>query len=190
MAIKLLCNNQFVTGLLLRSFRMQLMTTHLLSHKLKAILSPSTVCRSELDMSAYTEIQKNAINFAERMDTHLRRILGTRVTEISDTSMSLSQPYKHSFTGNFVIPCLHGGVTAALMEHCAQSFARVVSGGRAVLTDNITIDYLAPAPCFTDLIATSSIVGLGHNRLFIEIICYNQQKSATIALGRASLSFL
>ena len=71
----------------------------------------------------------------------------------------------------------------------AQSYARIVSGGRAVLTEYICIDYLAPAPCFTDLIVTASAIGFRNNGAVIEVSCYNQFKTTIVALGRANISF-
>lgn len=184
--LSILRNNYFFTDLAMTRFREDVMKKHALIHYVKSFGAPRDTARvGVLDTSGITN---SVIEFAERTDTHIRQVLGTKIYGISKGSLSLKQPYKELFIGNFVTPCLHGGVTAVLLEHCAQCCARTVVPNPADLkTESIRIDYLGPAPCFTDTIVDSILVDFNSDRMVIDLVYWNHDKTIKIALGRANL---
>jgi acyl-coenzyme A thioesterase PaaI-like protein len=192
--LKMMQNNYFITNMVVGFFRRTLMAKHVISHKMKEYKSPSvsSAVLTALDRFKCTETEAAVIHFAERTDTHIRRVLATSVVSVGRGRVTARQTYKPIFTGNFVTPCLHGGVTAALLEHCAQCCARTITGDQAVRTDNIRLDYLAPAPCFTDILADAAVVGapVGSDSVWVDVTCWNHSRTVKIALGRVKISVI
>lgn len=186
----ILGNSYLMTNLLVGRFSRDLMRKHEMVHRLKQYRNPNAFTEHQFNVIPASACEAVAIYFAERTDTRIRDVLGTRVCSIAAGAISLTQPYKPIFTGNFVTPCLHGGVTAALLEHCAQSCVLTLPTCHAVKvkTENIRIDYLGPAPCFTATLAEAKVVSECDNYVRVDLICWNHDKSVKIALGMVELS--
>ena len=101
--------------------------------------------------------------------------------------LSLRLPFRPEFTGNFLTPCLHGGITASLVDHCGGFAARSLVSNPLyrVSTVELTIDYLAPAPCFEDIICDSfSQFTQEENVILSDIICWNEAKTQKLMVSR------
>lgn len=185
---RILRNNYFLTNLFVDTFKMYTMTRHIIRHHIREFKRPSRSLKESFDRMQCDDTEKTVIHFAEKTDTHIRNLLVTKVTALSRGKISIRQPYKSIFTGNFVTPCLHGGVTAALLEHTAQCCARTVTEDKNIVTENLRMDYLAPAPCFTDIIADAEVVGECSGSVWVDVVCWNHSRTTKVALGRVKMS--
>jgi uncharacterized protein (TIGR00369 family) len=75
------------------------------------------------------------------------KILNPVVLDLSPGSLTMSIGYHNDLIGNPRIPCLHGGVIATLIDHCAGfcAWTCLNSTSSVLSTVDLRIDYLAPA---------------------------------------------
>jgi uncharacterized protein (TIGR00369 family) len=114
-------------------------------------------------------------------------ILGVRVINLSYGFLSLRLPFRSAFTGNFLTPCLHGGITASLVDHCGGFASRTLVSDPLyrVSTVELTMDYLHPAPCFEEIVceASSQFTQEG-NVILSDITCWNEDKTNKLMVSR------
>jgi uncharacterized protein (TIGR00369 family) len=114
-------------------------------------------------------------------------ILGVRVINLAHGNLSLRLPFRPAFTGNFLTPCLHGGITASLVDHCGGFSARTLVSDPLyrVSTVELTIDYLLPAPCFEEILCESSSQFTQEGTVILsEITCWNETKTQKLMVSR------
>jgi uncharacterized protein (TIGR00369 family) len=115
-----------------------------------------------------------------------REILRASVLSLSPGRLTLSIPYQPEFTGNYVTPCLHGGVTAALADHCGGFCADSVLSGEEgqVSTVHMSIDYLIPAPCFENIICDAWVVHRSNDVIWTDMVCWTEDRTKQLLLAR------
>ena len=53
----------------------------------------------------------------ETSSKYIHEVLSPKITSLSKNSLSMILPFKRDFVGNPLIPCLHGGVAASMLDH-------------------------------------------------------------------------
>eukprot|EP00038_Savillea_parva_P010546 m.191059 g.191059 ORF g.191059 m.191059 type:complete len:198 (+) comp18228_c0_seq1:242-835(+) len=100
---------------------------------------------------------------------------GSRRTDCGTVreDIAIRLPYKESFVGNPQLPCLHGGVIAALLDHTAgfTAWAALPSLKHRVSTVNLRVDYITPAPC-TNHVAIGTLVHAGNKIITADAIVF------------------
>jgi uncharacterized protein (TIGR00369 family) len=123
----------------------------------------------------------------ESLSPYIGDIMKLKVTELEIGKLTMHWPYRKEFIGNPIVPCLHGGVTASIIDHvggfCAWS--SLIDPNKLVNTIDLRIDYLRPAP-LEDIICEASVVDVSDGGRLIrsDIICWNATKKIKIAKGR------
>ena len=98
---------------------------------------------------------------------------------------SMSLPFRKELVGNPSVPCLHGGVVAAMIDHVGgfAAWSMVENNHKRVSTVDLRIDYLNPAPC--EEIHFDAVVAHKTNKLIrVDITCWNNKRDKKIAIGR------
>ncbi len=168
--------NHSLTKILLGSYRRALMNIHLFQYKWK-----------HGDEHLYKDKFSGKQQFQlERCYVH--KILSCTSTKSEIGSVRVVLPFKHLFTGNFLTPCLHGGVTASLIDHCSYQcavsvFPRIAANN--LVPVSVRFDYLAPAPCFENIICESKMTKNDDNNIWVDTICWNSTMSKKLVLGRS-----
>jgi uncharacterized protein (TIGR00369 family) len=97
-------------------------------------------------------IQGNSDKIIERPP--FVKLLGLQVLSIGENSATMSLPFKDDLVGNLRLPALHGGVTAAFIDHCSGlcAWSTLRDPHQTLSTVDIRVDYLSPAsvPPFFD----------------------------------------
>jgi uncharacterized protein (TIGR00369 family) len=122
---------------------------------------------------------------AEKASPFIRKTLEAKVTLLEPGKLHMSMPFKDEFIGNPVSRVLHGGVTAALMDHvggfCAMS--AIEEGNTLMSTVDLRIDYINPAPCET--IHCEAELTSRHRTMFrSDVTCWNSDRTKVIATAR------
>ena len=125
------------------------------------------------------------IDIAERACPFVRDTLAAKVVSMEPGKLSMRMPFREHFVGNPVTKVLHGGVTAALMDHvggfCAMT--SIEEGNSLLSTVDIRIDYVNPAP--PEEILCEAIVTSANTRMIrADVTCWNQDKTKIIATAR------
>ncbi len=177
-------NNKMITHGLLLSFNKLLMTKHITSHRLQNRKFEG----SQDDVNRHVGPSNLEIDYSStKHNPFARDFLSVRSSPASDGAISLALPYKSMFTGNFVTPCLHGGITAALISHSVECCAKAYTGCTdvSVYILNLRFDYLAPAPCFENIYCDAIVSSSLENRLVVDVICWNRSRTVKLVLGRS-----
>jgi acyl-coenzyme A thioesterase PaaI-like protein len=53
----------------------------------------------------------------------VKDVLSPKIVSLSPGSLTMVLPFKQDFIGNPLIPCLHGGIAASMLDHAASSCA-------------------------------------------------------------------
>ncbi|HAX09206.1 MAG TPA: PaaI family thioesterase [Marinobacter hydrocarbonoclasticus] len=96
-------------------------------------------------------------------------------------------PCREALIGNFMLPALHGGVIAALIELTARVAAQHRDNNKRcprILDSHI--NYLRPAKARSTF-AGAEIVRQGRRTSLIEVVCWQGERAAPIANGRVQL---
>lgn len=119
-----------------------------------------------------------------------KEVLGLKVTALKRGKLSLRVPYRDIFVGNFLTPCLHGGVAAAVVDHCGGFCARTMLDDSScrVSTVGLQLDYLAPVGCFEDLICDALVVNSRKDMIVVDVECWDSQRAACLVTCRASFN--
>ena len=98
---------------------------------------------------------------------------------------SMSLPFRKELVGNPSVPCLHGGILAAMIDHVGgfAAWSMVDTNLKRVSTVDLRIDYLNPAPC--EEIHFDAVVAHKTNKLIrVDVVCWNNKRDKKIAIGR------
>lgn len=149
-----------------------------------ALLQRKTVTKTSEDQILLKSLDKATFRIlAERHSEYCNDILGLKLEHSLSGKITMSLPPKLYLTGNPNAPCLHGGVTASLIEHCGIFCALSKIGMRGdeiinndgnddshsqkmvdmnvfstLTTKELRIDYLRPAPCFETVFCEAEVV--------------------------------
>jgi uncharacterized protein (TIGR00369 family) len=129
------------------------------------------------------------IHIAEEACPFIGKMLEPKVTQLSAGELIMELPFKEDFIGNPVNGVLHGGVTAALIDHvggfCAMS--SVPDANLLLSTVDLRIDYLSPAPPEA-LVCHAWVTSRKKTLVRSDIECWNADRTVKIATGRALYS--
>ena len=126
---------------------------------------------------------------AEKLAPFIHNFLQPKINHVERGKLVLKLPFKPDFVGNPAIPCLHGGITAAIIDHCGGFCAWTVLANNTKLlnTVDLRIDYLRPAPC-EDLICEATVINdkISANSKLIraDIVVWNHNQTIKLAVGR------
>lgn len=97
----------------------------------------------------------------ESMSPYIEKIIQLKIVDLDTGKLVMHWPYRKEFIGNPIIPCLHGGVAASIIDHvggfCAWS--SLTEANKLVNTVDLRIDYLRPAP-LEDILCEASVVDI------------------------------
>jgi uncharacterized protein (TIGR00369 family) len=113
------------------------------------------------------------------------RFLGVRA-ERSDGPLARSVlPFRDDLVGNTKLPAVHGGVTAAFMEHAAiLQLLLALDQARLPKSIDFAIDYLLPARA-RDTYADCEVSRIGLRAAHTQIRCWQDHRDRPIAIARA-----
>lgn len=120
---------------------------------------------------------------------YVREILQMEVDKINYGKLSIKLPLKYDYVGNPALPALHGGVTAALIEHCSTYCARTTCNDENILTwaTDSRIDYLRAAPCYGHMYCDSVVEHISSKIIRVDSICWDESRKHKVALGRVTI---
>lgn len=73
------------------------------------------------------------------------KLLNPKIESMKEGNLVMKMPFQPAFIGNPKLPCLHGGVLAALIDHCAGFCSwSCLDEGKALSTVDLRVDYLRP----------------------------------------------
>jgi len=138
---------------------------------------------------SYAGIGKdNFIQMAERGAPFINSVMPCKVTHIDNEKGELDMvlPYRKSYTGNVLIPCLHGGVVAAFLDHVGgfAAWTSLSDPTKLLATVDLRVDYLKPSPC-EDIICEARVVASGQKLIRADMTVWNKARTEKLALGRA-----
>lgn len=107
------------------------------------------------------------------------RMLG--VTAEDDAVVRL--PFRDDLVGNPLLPAVHGGVLAALMEIAAVATLSAERSGRRPRTVDVAIDYLRSAKP-SDLFARAEIRKTGRRVAYVQVECWQKDPAQPVAALR------
>lgn len=121
--------------------------------------------------------------------------LGLTLVEASPGHAVVRVPYKDELIGNPLIPAIHGGITAALIDLAggAVTFAAL---GIPTPTIDMRVDFLRPALSEMDLVAVARAVNIGSTIAYVDVevrqvpagAAWPQTESRLVATGRCVYS--
>lgn len=130
---------------------------------------------------------KDYADFVENYTPFGRDTLGIKVQHASKGELTCVMPYKSKFLGNFRQPCLHGGVPAALVDQCGGFCARSVLDhpSKHLSTVELTMDYIAPLPCFESIICEAKVVSHIQDKIITtDVTCWNESRTKLLVFAR------
>ncbi len=129
------------------------------------------------------------IKVAEEASPFVRDTLSCKVSHLVPGRMSMSMAYKPALIGNPVTRVLHGGVTAAIIDHvggfCAMS--SITDKNILLSTVDLRIDYINPAQPET-MHCDAEVISTNKTLIRADIIAWNADRTKKIAIGRALYS--
>ncbi len=129
------------------------------------------------------------VHIAEEACPFIGKMLEAKVTHMEAGELTMKLPFKKDFIGNPVTQVLHGGVTAALIDHvggfCAM--CSVPDANLLLSTVDLRIDYLNPAPA-EELICEAHVISRNKSLIRSDIVCWNADKTIKVATGRGLYS--
>ena len=89
--------------------------------------------------------------------------------------------------GNTWIRSIHGGVSASIIEVCAEAETRkFIEEGQDVLLTSSTVDYLRVTKD-ADLFAKATIVRKSRRLSVVDVVCWQDDKNVLVARGTVTL---
>lgn len=120
---------------------------------------------------------------------YTREILRTEVDKLSHGKLSLKLPLKYDYVGNPALPALHGGVTAALIEHSSVYCARTTTtdASTSAWVSDSRIDYLRAAPCYGHMYCDAVVEHVSAKIVRVDSVCWDETRTHKVALGRVTV---
>ena len=95
--------------------------------------------------------------------------------------------FKDHHIGNPMIRSIHGGVTASLIEMCAEHMVLTEMGNQtSVQLVSSSLDYLRVSKD-TDIHARANIVRIGKRLAFVDVWCWQDDENTPITRGNCTL---
>jgi uncharacterized protein (TIGR00369 family) len=94
--------------------------------------------------------------------------LGLTLVEASAQHAVVRVPYKDELIGNPLIPAIHGGITAALID-LAGGAVLFAALGLPTPTIDMRVDFLRPALAEMDLVAEARAVSVGSTIAYVDV---------------------
>ena len=112
------------------------------------------------------------------------RFMGLRMERIAGGAVRSVLPYRDSFIGNVMLPALHGGVTAAFMEHAALlHLLATLEQERIPKSIDFAIDYLLPGRA-QDSYCDCEVSRAGVRVAQVQVRCWQRAPDKPIAIAR------
>lgn len=123
--------------------------------------------------------------FCEQAVPFMDCVMHPRITFISRSEVHFALPFNKLLVGNPVVPCLHGGVLATMIDHAAGAcvWASLDDPHLFVNTVDLQVDYLIPAPC-EELLFVGKVEHRSPKLIRSQVTC-TDAKHRRIAIGRA-----
>ena len=135
-----------------------------------------------LRAAAFIKVTENASPF-------VRDTLGAKVTHLRPGELTMHLPFRAAFVGNPVSGVLHGGVTAALIDHvggfCAMS--AIADKQYLLSTVDMRIDYLTPGRPEA-MWCEATVVSHKKSLVRSDVVAWNASRTKKVAIGRALYS--
>lgn len=126
------------------------------------------------------------IKMCEKLSPFCREVLGIKVMDVSHGKISLMIPFKNDFVGNPLSKVLHGGVTAALLDHAGgfAAWSSLKEADKFVSTVDLNVSYLRPAPG-EDLICEAFVVHSTKRLIRSDMTVWTKDR-VRVAIGRGT----
>ena len=121
----------------------------------------------------------------EKVAPFTHNFLQPQIMDLKRGKLSLLLPFKSDFIGNPAMPCLHGGVTASLIDHCGGfcAWSTLENPKFLLSTVDLRIDYLRPAPA-ENLICDAEVIHEGGKLIRADVVVWDLDKKKKVAVGR------
>ena len=85
------------------------------------------------------------------------------------------------------MPCLHGGVAAAIIDHCGGfcAWTTLDDSNYLVSTVSLSLDYLTPAPA-ADMLCDAVVNHKSKTLIRTDITCWNKDRTVKLAVGHGT----
>jgi uncharacterized protein (TIGR00369 family) len=122
---------------------------------------------------------------AEILSPFARDFLSPKISHIGDGEITMVAKYRNEFIGNIMMPCLHGGIAASVMDHVGGfcAWTKITDRHYALNTVDLRVDYLKPGPC-EDVVCIAKVVQDGR-LIRVDMECWNKDQTVKFAIGRA-----
>lgn len=114
------------------------------------------------------------------------RYLGVELVALDEGRAVVRMPFKEELVGNPLIPAIHGGIIAGLMD-MAGGVATFAELGIPTPTIDMRVDYVRPALAH-DHLCEARIVNLGRTIAFVDLEVTDEETGKLVAKGRCVYS--
>ena len=122
---------------------------------------------------------------AEKACPFIRDSLGAKVSTLEPGYMEMRLPFKEEFIGNPVTRVLHGGVTAAILDHVGgfAAMSSIPEGKTLMSTVDLRVDYVRPAKA-EEMWCEGRVTSRNKTMIRADVTCWNPDKTKVIATAR------
>jgi uncharacterized protein (TIGR00369 family) len=121
----------------------------------------------------------------EKACPFIRDSLGAKMVALKPGYLEMRLPFKEEFIGNPVSRVLHGGVTAAILDHVGgfAAMSSIPEGKTLMSTVDLRIDYVRPAGA-EEMICEAKVTSRNKTMIRADVTCWNPDKTKVIATAR------
>ena len=111
-----------------------------------------------------------------------------RIISFLNLPLHLLYSYYYLVPVSLIVPALHGGVTASILEHTSKYAASTVvpSHDTKIYTSDIVIDYLKIGPILGHMICEGVVKQASSKVIRVDSVCWDETMTTQIATGRAT----